>query len=134
MVIDVEDLLYVLTYFRLASSKGPLPELEYDGIKGKGTFRWTGPPAIVKTDSSYDIEYSEIYPGTAVQSSALTFITIHPVSLPHISDVAALTAYTFSITATLVRGSVTSGYANVTTKGRGRLIKDVDGLLVALIS
>ena len=35
MVIDVEDLLYVLTYFRLASSKGPLPELEYDGIKGK---------------------------------------------------------------------------------------------------
>ena len=124
MVIDTEDLLNVLTYFRLASSNGPLPELEYDGTKGKGTFRWTGPPAIVETDSSYDIKYSEIYPGTAVQSSALTFITIHPVSLPHISDVAALTAYTFSITATLVQGSVTvtSGYANVTTKGRGKMI------------
>ena len=120
-----EDLWYVLTFFfRLVSSNGPLPELEYDGTNGKGTFRWTGPPAIVETDSSYDIKYSEIYPGTVVQSSALTFITIQAVSLPHISDVAALTAYTFSITATLVQGSatVTSGYANVTTKGRGKII------------
>ena len=69
--------------------------MEYDGTKGKGTFRWTGPPAIVETDISYDIEYSEIYPGTTVQSSALTFISVQAVSLPHISDVAALTAYTF---------------------------------------
>ena len=109
--------------FSVESSKGPLPELEYDGSTGKGTFRWTGPPAIVKDDTSYEIDFAEVYPGTTVQPSALTFKDIKSVSLPHVSDIAALTMYTFKITASLSKGSITSDYATVTTNGRGILRK-----------
>ena len=106
--------------FFVESSTGPLPQLEYDGTLGKGTFRWTGPPAIVKDVTSYEIEFAEVYPGTTVQPSALTFKSIKSVSLPHVYDVAALTMYTFKITASLTKkDSITSDYANVTTSGRG---------------
>ena len=44
-----------------------------------------------------------------------------------------MTAYTFSITASLVQGSVTSDYAKTTTKGRGRLIKSVNAFLIGSI-
>ena len=107
--------MYLL--FSVESSKGPLPELEYDGSTGKGTFRWTGPPAIVKDDTSYKIEFAKVYPGTTVQPSS--FKDIKGVSLPHLSDVAALTMYTFTITASLVSGSVTSSHSSATTSGRG---------------
>ena len=104
--------------FSVESSKGPLPELEYDGSTGKGTFRWAGPPAIVKDFTSYEIYFAELYPGTA-QPPSQSFTPIKDVSLPHISDVAALTMYTFTIKASLVSGSVTSSYSSVTTSGRG---------------
>ena len=103
----------------LASSKGPVPELEYDGSTGKGTLRWTGPPAIVNDYKSYSIKFASVYPGTTVEPSALTFESIENVSLPYSSDVAALTMYIFTIAATVGNDSVTSNYANVSTGGRG---------------
>ena len=103
----------------IASSKGPVPELEYDGSTGKGTLRWTGPPAIVNDYKSYSIKFASVYPGTTVEPSALTFESIENVSLPYSSDVAALTMYIFTIAATVGNDSVTSDYANVSTGGRG---------------
>ena len=113
--------LYELLH-RLESSSGPTPELNYDGKTGEGTFRWTGPPAIVKNDTSYVIKYSGVYPGSNVQSSDLTFADdIHNASLPHTASLSPSTTYVFSITASFIKGSVTSSYARITTHGRGIL-------------
>ena len=104
------------------SSSGPAPELDYDGRTGKGTFRWTGPPAIVKDDMSYDIKYSEVYQGSTVQSSDLKFNDdIKEISLPYTSAVSPSTTYVFAITASLSKGKgpVLSSYARLTTNGRG---------------
>ena len=94
--------------------------LEYDSRTGEGTFRWTGPPAIVKDCTSYEIKYAEVYPASTVQSSDLTFDDDIPdTSLPHTSFLSPSTTYVFSITALLRKGSVTSSYARITTPGRG---------------
>ncbi|XP_065839324.1 usherin-like isoform X2 [Oscarella lobularis] len=101
------------------SSSGPTPVLEYDSRTGEGTFRWTGPPAIVKDYTSYEIKYAEVYPASTVQSSDLTFDDdIQDASLPHTSFLSPSTTYVFSITASLRKGSVTSSYARITTTGR----------------
>ncbi|XP_065839317.1 uncharacterized protein [Oscarella lobularis] len=101
------------------SSSGPSPELEYDGSTGKGTFRWTGPPATVKDGTSYNIKYSEVYQGSTVPSSDLKFNDdLQDISLPYSSVVSPSTTYVFAITVSLDQGSVTSSYARITTNGR----------------
>ena len=100
------------------------PELEYDGRTGKGTFRWTGPPAIVKDYESYDIKYSEVYHGSKVDPSKLTFKDLGGrTSLPHTAFLSPSTTYVFAISASLVEGSVTSSYARLTTNGRGIFVQ-----------
>ncbi|XP_065839051.1 usherin-like [Oscarella lobularis] len=101
------------------TSGGPLPELDYDSNASEGTFRWTGPPAIVKDSTSYDIKYSEVYQGSTVQSSDLTFDgDLQDISLRYASFVSPSTTYVFAITASFDRGSVTSSYIRITTPGR----------------
>ena len=118
-------------YLLLVSSSGPPPEVDYNASTGEGTFRWTGPPAIVKNDTSYVIKYSGVYPGSTVQSSDLTFSDdIHNASLPHTAFLSPSTTYVFFITASLIKGLVTSSYARITTHGRGYFGRETLEMLI----
>ena len=116
------SLAFFKPYHLLDSSSGPTPELDYNTSTGEGTFRWTGPPAIVKNDTSYEIKYSGVYPGSTVKSSDLIFADdIQNASLPHTGFLSPSSTYVFFITASLNNGLVTSSYARISTHGRGIL-------------